>query len=177
MCAEDSDMSAFFMNAETVLFTMRFACMTFEELCKLFKSLDSHLQSERVPDEKGSPRPYCAIPDDAFETFMAIKLKFRRWKNLVRKYVHGGQECFALPFHKVLPLVAERKVVLRNGIALVPCSRLRDIMVDLFRQCLKAGMHRARLHVKCEDERIVELSTLIKVRVVNLSKTIIVTRF
>ncbi|XP_052803307.1 uncharacterized protein LOC128233600 isoform X2 [Mya arenaria] len=150
ICSKDRSISEFFILAETLLFEFRFSCMSFEELHKLFKSLDLHTRCLRRTD-KGEPSLYSPEITNVLKTFYQIKRQGTSWRHVVDKYLLGSQECFSVPFYKVLPLVRTREVVLNKGDAFVPYCKLRKVAVDLFNTLMKGGIKQAQSCFQCDD--------------------------
>ena len=157
-------MSVFFQNAESALFDWRFSCMTEQELCKLFKSLDPYLHIRTCC--QGNKNSKC-LQDDIFDilkTFYSIREAGGQWRTVVRKYLNGELSgCFYVPFQDVLRLVQQRDVHLKNGIASVPFCQLRTVVCDLFRRFLHCGIDDATRNLQTDDERILNLMKTVKV--------------
>ncbi|WAR04934.1 PRI2-like protein [Mya arenaria] len=162
ICSKDRSISEFFILAETLLFEFRFSCMSFEELHKLFKSLDLHTRCLRRTD-KGEPSLYSPEITNVLKTFYQIKRQGTSWRHVVDKYLLGSQECFSVPFYKVLPLVRTREVVLNKGDAFVPYCKLRKVAVDLFNTLMKGGIKQAQSCFQCDD-RFLDIFQQIKVQ-------------
>lgn len=156
-------MMRFFVAAETVLFDFRFSSMSYTELCKLFRLLDAHIRSSRA-----NPSLYSVCTQTVLDLLDTIKRPWKKWKYVVEKYLQGSKECFYLPFHSVLILVAKREVTLQDGIAAVPVSRLRQVVTSFFRQMLEWEVKNAQKNFHTEDERIIDLIRLIKACTINI---------
>ena len=152
----DREMSAFLVKAESLLFDFRFNCMTEEELCKLFKSLDYYRRAGKSSDLPGYITQF-------LKTMSLIKGDCCKWRTIVRQYLNGDMDCFVVPFWTVLHLVATRQVVLEHGLARVPVCKLRETVTSLFEGLTLKGIQHAAKVFKTDDQRIKILLKTIKV--------------
>ncbi|XP_052252635.1 uncharacterized protein LOC127859332 [Dreissena polymorpha] len=162
-CAYDKSMTEFFITTEAILFDFRFSCMNFEELCRLFKSLDVHLL--RVKRMKSDDFPLLAYSNEIvsnLNAFQNIKDQFGKWKHFVHKYLEGDNDFFCLPFQHVLHLVAKRHVDLHHGVASISIGKLRDVVAGLYRKMLVEYMTQASKFLHTDDTRIRRLIHSIK---------------
>ncbi|XP_053372664.1 uncharacterized protein LOC123561011 [Mercenaria mercenaria] len=160
-CCSNSDMTAFLVKAETLLFDFRFTCMTEEELCKLFKSTDYLRKGNRLKNTISSDTPLYVR--QFFETLSQIKGDNLKWRTVVRQYLNGKEVCFMVPFWTVLHFVATRQTVLKNGIAHVPVCRLRETVTSLFKELLQNGIKQAADIFHTDERRIKILFKTLKV--------------
>ena len=162
-CSQDPEMVAFFVNSETQLFKYRFSCFNQKEILssirilKKFQNLLVHSRGTALSNEAKQ-----------LAQVLASITSYYSWERLVSFYVNGSSEHFMLvPFQYVPDFVATRSVVLKEGSAYVPCSRLCDLMAHLFESILQHGMILAQTKWRAvfTDHRMERLFTNMRVGV------------
>ena len=127
-------MRAFFIRTECALFSFRFSCMTEKELSKLGRNIRKSLRGIESPG-------HCDESTDQALQLLAGLSQAASWDSLIAHYLQGSPHLHLdVPFQLVPALVAGRKVALQGGVASVPVTRLRDVLVSLFEQLLAAGL-------------------------------------
>ena len=89
------------------------------------------------------------------------------WKNVTKLYLQQSNElCFSVPFQHVPTLVGKRKVYMKDGLAHVPYSKLREAIRELFSELMSSVAKQAqdKLPLTLKDERIKNLWRMLKVK-------------
>lgn len=154
-------MTSFLIKSETQLFCLRFASMNSAELISLLKSTYKfiHHLVRRNSRKTATKDNLIKSAEDLHLVLNSALGKERSWESLIRKYMDNDSETISVPFQYALSLVRHREVVLHQGIAYVPCTKLHQILASLFEQIIADGLKRARsiLRMVCQDERMVDL--------------------
>ncbi|XP_072033513.1 DNA primase large subunit-like [Amphiura filiformis] len=161
-CANDSEMSSFFIKSETQLFCLRFTNMSSAELISLLKSTYRfvHHLIRRNSSRSSHKDNMMQSAEDLHFVLASALGNGRTWKLLVEQYMNNDfDDTISVPFEYALPLVQHREVILNRGIAFVPCTKLHQILASLFEQIVVDGLKRAKNILKqvCEDERMVNV--------------------
>ena len=115
----------------------RLSCMTEPEINSVvqpLKKLHRKLQAQfsgYLPGVKVS-----AEMCDIFDLLQSITAA-HSWESVVSAYINGVGECIPVPFHCVLDLVSHRLVIVKRGVAAVPCSKLPELLKSLFSLLLR----------------------------------------
>jgi len=168
-CAGDYTAQHRFMSAEINLFCYRLQSLSesgikcflrqFHQLRKYFLKVTEMLNPSA---ELAEVRELLSVLDDCcihWKSVVTAYLLHAREKHALRFTSSNGLH-IAVPFHFVQRLVAQRRVLLNKGMALLPPSQLPDLLAAVFRKWLKYGMLLARMwqpHVTTGDDRFTRL--------------------
>ena len=167
-CCRDVEMKSFLTQAENLLFNYRVSCMTADELLRAVKPLRKLIHSYESSHEPNLSIFTQQVKD--IHQFVLCITRNMTWDSLIAKYAGGVTHEFVfVPFQFVSDLVAKRRVVIKNGYAKIPCTKLHDILNVLFKNLFQYGMEQARksLSEVKDDIRILNLFRRLKVSRIN----------
>ena len=141
-CCESAEMSEFFIRAETALFAYRISCMTEREMLHTIKLLQRYHNAIKNTAVDTLPLASSSLVH-MYYTMEYATLK-SSWEILVKDYMSGSNKMLMVPFESVLDLVSKRQVLIHNGFALLPVTKLCDLLVPLFRTMLVHSVKVAR---------------------------------
>jgi len=165
-CAGDYTAEHIFMSAECALFRYRLQSLD-EVRVKCFVRQFHRLRRYFLK----STEMLCASVEltEVRELLSVLDDCSIDWKSIIAGYTscalerHGNEHTrfpdnchIAVPFRFVQSLVAQRKVLLSNGMALLVPSQLPHVLATVFREWLKYGILLARMrepHVTSGDDR------------------------
>ncbi|XP_070570523.1 uncharacterized protein [Ptychodera flava] len=168
ICSGDAELTSFFVHAETKLFKHRFNLMNVQELCDLFHSVDRYLKSEpsdvtaascdNSDEDNGRLRNILGL--------LGCVEQGRTWPDVVEMFKTGNSAVtFTVPFQYALKSVARRDVEVTRGRAVMPYTKLGEVVTFIFRDLLSVGMATAQRmlpKVLVTDQRIAELCQDVK---------------
>ena len=141
-----------FENAEMMLFNFRFLCMKPEEILQCLKPVWRTIgrltwnSDFNLLSLKGALKVLEEIPSTC------------TWPEAIDKYFAGNdEEYFIVPFLYALELMRKRKVILDRGKALIPFSKLNNVMTSIFQNILHFSRPRFQEIQRKLDERIIKL--------------------
>ncbi|XP_022103190.1 probable DNA primase large subunit [Acanthaster planci] len=168
-CCQDSEMTSFFVRAETDLFCYRFASMNSTELVRLFKSTYQFLfrlsqcqaRNGKLSEGQGGESKCRRTCRNLLQILQGMISDGLAWTDVANRYLDGsGSEVIRVPFQYALSLVASRSVVMERGVALVPPADILKVLASFFEELVSLGMVDARLVVNdigSGDERMADL--------------------
>lgn len=156
----DKDTKEYFRKAERQLFKVRMLCMSDKEMSRMLQKTFTKLQSIQNQQKSVFTNIYNVIQTICQSESILSPQK------AVQKYIEKSQDCFRVAFQIVPNLVAARVVELDRGIALIPYSKLVDVLINIFDLILQEGIDLAQTAVLTQiqsDSRMAKLTTQIQV--------------
>ncbi|KAJ0177641.1 hypothetical protein K1T71_006514 [Dendrolimus kikuchii] len=143
------EFSQFLLRAEIELFKRRMSSLSAYDLrqfaCKLLKNIRKQRQ---VPNFVDTLQHLC-------QHFM-----LKHIAQHITSELHRSECCrykLSVHFKNCLSFVAKRQVEISNGIAVLPCGKWKQFLVELFKEHLKYRLNRTNLTPIANDPRITEL--------------------
>lgn len=150
---KNRELLQFFLKAELELFKLRLATLTAYEM-RLFskKLLRTIKKFENYP---------------TFLRSLQVLCQHLMLKNLA---LHACSTCMnscntyniSIKFTYCLPLVARRQVELKNGQAIIPCGKWKQLLLILFHENLRKRINDTNLDPLRSDPRLMQLLNIVK---------------
>ncbi|ESO95935.1 hypothetical protein LOTGIDRAFT_175015 [Lottia gigantea] len=160
--SKNEETSKFLLEAEKILFNFHCWCMTEDELYRLLKTFN-----------KLTLKPSSQNLDSlsvALKSLLDLKKQCENsWRILAFRYFNPDDSLFQVPFQTVLPLVYNRSIILKNGIAFIPYSQLPVFLTEIFTLFLDWGIKQARTQDN-SDDRLNYISQILLRRCVRFLK-------